>query len=317
MSSTAARLLLPALFGVGAVLMSGERSPSGGASKRVLRFVYQSSSSVEAGRFFQEWARAVPNLELLPVLNGPPRFSQLQDGEADLAIDGSLAASRAFWGRYDTSGKRFDRLRAIATLGIVPVQLVAQENSGIESIVDLRGRVVSLGPYGSETSRAAVTLLNAAGLEYRSVVDKALLPAAAATQLRDGRIKAFFVASPYLSEAVRVAISDSHAYLVPLDGRPVNQLVVRWLYRIIIPPGTYEGQSAAIRTVGLKTLILCRQDLDEEIVYELTGQFFAALPRLAAIAGSLRRLDLTQAPATAIPLHEGAARYYRERELLR
>jgi TRAP-type uncharacterized transport system substrate-binding protein len=31
----------------------------------------------------------------------------------------------------------------------------------------------------------------------------------------------------------------------------------------------------------------------------------------------LRLVDLQQAPATPIPLHPGAARYYRERELAR
>ena len=42
-------------------------------------------------------------------------------------------------------------------------------------------------------------------------------------------------------------------------------------------------------------------------------QLFAQLPSLLIFGA----MDLEQAPATPIPLHEGAARYYRERELSR
>ena len=62
---------------------------------------------------------------------------------------------------------------------------------------------------------------------------------------------------------------------------------------------------------------LSRRDLDETLVYDLTRRFFEALPSLSSSQGALRFMDLDQAPATPIPLHDGAARFYRERELLR
>jgi TRAP-type uncharacterized transport system substrate-binding protein len=64
-------------------------------------------------------------------------------------------------------------------------------------------------------------------------------------------------------------------------------------------------------------LIVCRRDLDEQVVNDLTEQLFAVFPRLARIEATLRFLNLEEAPATPIPLHPGAARYYRERELSR
>jgi len=41
------------------------------------------------------------------------------------------------------------------------------------------------------------------------------------------------------------------------------------------------------------------------------------LPKLSSLVGSLRLMNLDQASATSIPLHDGAARYYREQELFR
>jgi TRAP-type uncharacterized transport system substrate-binding protein len=51
-------------------------------------------------------------------------------------------------------------------------------------------------------------------------------------------------------------------------------------------------------------------------VYELTDALFDVFPDLSSERLTLQ-MDLEQAPATPIPLHEGAARYYRERELTR
>jgi TRAP-type uncharacterized transport system substrate-binding protein len=64
-------------------------------------------------------------------------------------------------------------------------------------------------------------------------------------------------------------------------------------------------------------VIVCRRDLDERLAYRLTEQLFAVFPRLATVEATLRFLNVDEAPATPIPLHPGAARYFRERELSR
>jgi TRAP-type uncharacterized transport system substrate-binding protein len=64
--------------------------------------------------------------------------------------------------------------------------------------------------------------------------------------------------------------------------------------------------------VGVDLVLVCRADLDNELVYELTRALFEEVPQRIR-----RQLDPQRAPATVIPLHSGAARYYRERELSR
>jgi hypothetical protein len=85
----------------------------------------------------------------------------------------------------------------------------------------------------------------------------------------------------------------------------------------LIPRDSYTGVTEAVRTIGLDSVLVCRKDLDEELVYKLTKLFFEALPTLSFSEEALRFMDLDQAPATPIPLHEGSARYYREQELMR
>jgi TRAP-type uncharacterized transport system substrate-binding protein len=85
----------------------------------------------------------------------------------------------------------------------------------------------------------------------------------------------------------------------------------------MIPGSTYPGHPDAIHTIGVDALLVCRRDLEESLVYDLTRRLFEALPSLSSQQESLRLMDVELAPATPIPLHEGAARYYRERELWR
>lgn len=316
------RISVAALVCAGALLLppAAERSAGQGGGKPVVRFLIGSRGAFNQLGFIQEYARALPNIDMIPVetTRGPGRLEDLQTGEADLVINASQAAFLAFSGQLRTSRQRFDRLRAISALGVAPLHLVARADSRIRSVVDLRGRTVSLGIPDGEAYRAAVAVLDAFGVDPEAVSTNSLPAETAVVEMRAGRIQAMFVVSGYPAEAVREATA-SGAYLVPIDGPPADRLRARngFLYPSLVPAGTYAGQTTPIRTLGIQNMLVTRRDLEEPVVYELTKQFFAALPKLSALVSSLRQMDVNRASATSIPLHDGAARYYRERELFR
>jgi TRAP-type uncharacterized transport system substrate-binding protein len=70
-----------------------------------------------------------------------------------------------------------------------------------------------------------------------------------------------------------------------------------------------------VPAVGVDDVLICRRDLDADYVYLLTKWLFEALPRLAKDNPAAGEIEIDRAPATPIPLHPGAARYYREREI--
>ena len=110
--------------------------------------------------------------------------------------------------------------------GVVPLHLVARARSGIKSVVDLRGRPVSLGIPDGEAYRAAVAVLEAFGVDPASVSNRSLPAETAAVELQAGRIQAMFVVSNYPAEAVREAIG-AQSYLVSIDGPPADRLRAR------------------------------------------------------------------------------------------
>ena len=82
-----------------------------------------------------------------------------------------------------------------------------------------------------------------------------------------------------------------------------------------IPAGTYAGQSTAIRTVGIESVLLCRDDVDAEHVRRVTGNWFSTFNRLVAEGAIWEGVSASMAAATPIPLHAGASDYYRARQV--
>jgi uncharacterized protein len=72
-----------------------------------------------------------------------------------------------------------------------------------------------------------------------------------------------------------------------------------------------------VLTVGTDVLLVARRDLPDDLVYTLTKALFNSTDALSRSHPSARYIDPERGPDAPIPVHRGAARYYRERELFR
>jgi TRAP-type uncharacterized transport system substrate-binding protein len=63
-------------------------------------------------------------------------------------------------------------------------------------------------------------------------------------------------------------------------------------------------------------LLMCRADVPEDLVYRLTRAMFEGLSVVRASHPAAKNVTIAQGPTAAVPLHAGATRFYRERELL-
>jgi TRAP transporter TAXI family solute receptor len=269
----------------------------------------------------REYMHALPSIEMQPfeTTSALDALEAIQRGDADLGFSTADIAYLAFAGHLDPQHPRLDRLRAIFASGVLPLHLIAMSSSGISSVADLRGKEVGIGTPGSSIERASKSTLAAFGLGIDTIQARSLPSMLAVEELREGKIEAMFVFGAYPgapAEPARAALT-SGGRLVPIQGPVADRLREsnRFLVPAIIPAGTYEDQLNPITTVGVQDLLICRRDLDEVLVYDLTKGFFAAVPRSTTLVESFRLMDLGQAVATSVPLHDGAARYYRERDL--
>ncbi|MBT5718055.1 MAG: TAXI family TRAP transporter solute-binding subunit [Gammaproteobacteria bacterium] len=79
------------------------------------------------------------------------------------------------------------------------------------------------------------------------------------------------------------------------------------------PPGTYPNQDKLIRTIGSPNVLVTRDDISEEVVYNVTKVIWGNLATLQEIHGATKDMRLEIAiEGLGAPLHPGAIRYYRE-----
>jgi uncharacterized protein len=310
---------------VAAIALAGcGRSTAAGAPPPVLvRF----STGPHGGGFYplgeglaRAYAASLPNLTVQTVSSGGAvaNAEAIQRGEADLGFAFADVAYIAFGSGLNGASRPYDRLRGIAVLQLTPLHLVVRPGSDIRSIAGLRGRRVSVGLPSTGTALTVRLVLDEFGLGPREIDMKRMSFNEAAHRLVDGTLDAMFDTAIYPADSVQLAL-DAGARLVPITGRSVERLRHEYPFfrPALIPQHTYSGVGQPIPTIGVDSLLVCRRDLDAAVVYDLTRGFFEALPALASSVDALRFMDLDQSPATPIPLHAGAARFYRERELLR
>jgi len=235
-------------------------------------------------------------------------------GLAQASIVADAVAGR---GPFRKAGRQ-SHIRVMADLFAEPVQLVVAAKSNIVSFAGLRGRRVSLGMAGTGDDAITAGILQALGVHdarlRRDGTD------AGAVALRDGRIDAMFVLDAAPTPAVADLLARGTGRLVPISGKARDRVVSRvpGLSADTIPAGAYRG-TGAIETVSVHVLWIAGDTTPPDVVYGLVQALYNPANR-GLLAGDSRPAQQIRpgesASLMSLPLHPGAARYYREAGLL-
>jgi TRAP transporter TAXI family solute receptor len=233
--------------------------------------------------------------------------------DSGFADGDAIAAAVAGKGAFRRPARH---LRVIAALFPEEAHLVAAANSGIQSVDDLRGRRVLMGPPNSAALLRARTILTAYRIRVREIVSTDT----AAQLLKTGKIDAYFAVAGVPLDSIRDLLAQHAARLVPIDGEGRDQLIamVPQLSRATIQAGAYPG-TGAVETVSTRAYWVTRDSEPDSLIYGIARALFNPANRdaLAASHPSAREIGLSISAANPpAPLHPGAARFYRELEKL-
>lgn len=229
--------------------------------------------------------------------------------QADV-VHAAYTATGAFAGRPPMTD-----LRVIASLYAEHMQLVAAEDSGIETLADLKGRRVSLDEPGSGTLLLATDLLDAAEIGRGGVIAEYMKPGPASSLMSRGELDAFFIAAGVPTNAVADLVAPGQARLVPLAGAAVDVLLQRhpFLTRAPIPAGVYGAEQAEIETFGVMAQWVTTSKAAEDLVYAICKALWNDATRTLLDGGHptgrLIRLE-TAREGVNVPMHAGAERCY-------
>lgn len=238
-------------------------------------------------------------------------------GQLDLAL---CQADVAYYAYFGTMGFADDGpiqdLRAIANLYPEAVHLVARPDAGISSVSDLRGKRVSVGEQASGTLVAAKTILQGYGIKEEDLVVVYEKLGKASDMLLADEIDAFFMVGGYPLGAIAHAAETGKIDIVSITGEEAKQIIADHPFFVsdIIPDGTYNGVPE-VRTLSVGAQLVTGASLNEELVYGIARALWHPNNRPVLDGGhpnGKRIQPDTALDGVAIPLHPGAARFYRE-----
>jgi len=211
---------------------------------------------------------------------------------------------------------RLAGLRAVAALYPESLHVVVRGNLRLRSIADLRGRRVSLDEPGSGTLIDSRVILAAFGLGEADLRPEYVKPSLAAARMVAGQLDGFMIIAGH-----PVASIMRLGWQMPIDLLPIDREVAEaiaagnpFFRPSVIPAGTYAGIGET-PTLDVTAQLVVDAGLDEPLVHAVTralwGGRIQRLFREGHPKGRQIALE-TALDGVAIPLHDGAARYYRE-----
>jgi len=257
------------------------------------------------------------DLRLDPSEGGPDNLERIVDGRDDFGIATADAVAHF-------TGPGAGSLRALGRLYDDYVQLVVPTDSPIRSVQDLRGMRVGTGQPDSGVALIADRVLQLSGLTANDLAEAPLGIDDCATQLREGRIDAFFWSGGLPSSAVTTLSQQMKVRLIPL-GQLATQMDAlasavdpgarnTQIYRSsTMPTSAYPRMQPddPVPTLAVANLMVTRANVPVGLVQRMTAVLIDSRDAIGKQVHSAQMVDIRSAIYTdPLPLAEGARRYY-------
>jgi TRAP transporter TAXI family solute receptor len=248
----------------------------------------------------------------------------IREGKADIAFTLADTLDDAYKGvgPFQEFGKV--PAAALAVLYTNFTHVVTLADKGINRIADLRGKVVSTGAAGSGTEIIAFRILEAAGINPQTDIQKQGLGVAQSVDaLKDGKIDAFFWSGGLPTAAVLDLANTPRVQMRLLSNEDVlpalqQRYGASLYYRAVVPQSAYPGLPGDVPVVGVANVLVVHEKMAEDLAYQITKTLFTKKAELVAIHPEAEHLTLQSATVgSPVPFHPGAIKYYREQNAWR
>ena len=243
----------------------------------------------------------------------------IKGGELDLGFTQSDVQYNAVKGvgQFKDAGAVSD-LRAVFAVHPEPFTVVARKEANISKFEDFKGKRFNVGNPGSGTRSSAEELLSAMGWKLGDFSLASELKADEhGPALCDGKVDGFIYGVGHPSANIQDPTTSCGAKLVPLTGPVIDKLVADKPYyaKVSIPAGLYPNNPQATATYGVLATVVASAKTPPETVYQVTKAVFDNFDEFKKLHPALANLSPQNMikDGLSAPLHEGAARYYKEK----
>ena len=250
-------------------------------------------------------------------------LNAIASGELDMGVAQSDWQYHAYHGtsKFADKGPNKD-LRAVFSVHPEPFTVVARADSGIKNFDDLKGKRVNIGNPGSGQRGTMEVVMDKLGWtkdDFKLAAE--LKPAEQSQALCDNKVDAIIYTVGHPNGSIKEATTSCDAVLVNVTGPAIDELIADNDYyrKAIIPGGMYRGSDEDTTTFGVGATFVTSAKVPEKVIYTVVKAVFENFDdfkKLHPAFANLKKEEMVKDGLSA-PLHDGAAKYYKEVGLIK
>jgi TRAP transporter TAXI family solute receptor len=247
-----------------------------------------------------------------------------EQGEMAIAMADSVIQAVESFGAYEGKPPAKE-LRAMMGLWPNFCQIVTTADSGIKKFEDMKGKRVGVGAPNSGVELNARMMFEAHGMTYADCKVDYLNYGEAIEQMKNGMCDVAFVTSGLGNATIMELGTSKKIVFVPVEGEALQNLLKKYPFYIEekIPAATY-GTDSDTTTAAVMNIMLIDVKLPDEVVYDLLENIYSPAgldviqaSHATAKANIMLETGLRGIVGTSVPLHDGAAKFYKDKGLLK
>lgn len=251
--------------------------------------------------------------------------AKVNEGKMHMAFTQSDALADCYHGLGKMKGKASKDVRFLGALHYGVHYIFVPKNSKIKEVAEIAKRPVrmSVGPAGSGAYHLNGVLLKLFGssyedLEARGGTAHKVYFGVGAKMMKDGQVDFIAANSGINSSWVMDAATSPGIRFLELPPKERAQLLklLPGSYKTVVPKDMFPGIEKDFHTQATSYVIFVNKEMPEELCYRITKVIWDNLPAVQSVGAFGKYMKLETAfGGMTIPLHPGAARYYKERGL--
>ncbi|ASN07159.1 TAXI family TRAP transporter solute-binding subunit [Virgibacillus necropolis] len=246
-------------------------------------------------------------------------IAKIEAGDFQLGIAQNTTMLDAVAGAGEFEGKKIENVAVIGSLYPEAVQVATLESTGIESIADLKGKKVAIGPPGGATRAAAELILKAYGIEEGDYEAYEEGFGDAKSKLQNGTIDASIeVVGVPSSSTDELQAATKEVKLLNIEGDALKEVTENSQYETYtVEPGTYDWLDEPVQTVTAMALLIGSKDqISEDLAYQLTKTLYEKAGDMTIAQAKLITKENALKGVGDLPLHPGTEKYFKEAGIL-
>lgn len=209
-------------------------------------------------------------------------------------------------------------IRAIALMYPSTFHMATREDYKYRTLQDLKGHKVAVGPAGGSGPIILQRIMPIMGMDYKDLKPNYIGYKDSCLALQDGNVDAVFILAGAPTSSVLELSTRTPVRFLKVEEKVIAEFVKKYPFymRVEIPKSYYKTKEDAV-SVGVGNLLIVNKEMSDDLAYKITAALYGHIDEFRKVHPATKVVDLKLAPKAVIPLHPGAARYYREKGVLK